>query len=58
MNLEQRDIVLLRFPFPNLGGSKVRPAIVISNNQYKVTRFHRGCHYLEFRGPRLFDLDF
>lgn len=32
--ISQRDIVLLSFPFTDLKGSKVRPAIVISNNEY------------------------
>lgn len=30
----QRDIVLLTFPFSDLESSKVRPAIVLSNNKY------------------------
>jgi mRNA interferase MazF len=30
----QRDIVLLTFPFSNLESSKVRPAIVLSNDKY------------------------
>jgi len=36
MILEQRDIVLLRFPFSDLAGSKVRPALVISNDEYNA----------------------
>jgi mRNA interferase MazF len=32
--VRQRDIVLLRFPFSDLHGSKVRPALVISNDIY------------------------
>ncbi len=32
--ISQRDIVLLTFPFSDLKGSKVRPAIVLSNNPY------------------------
>jgi mRNA interferase MazF len=30
----QRDIVLIRFPFSELQSSKVRPAIVLSNDKY------------------------
>jgi mRNA interferase MazF len=32
--ISQRDIVLLSFPFSDLKYSKVRPALVVSNNQY------------------------
>ncbi|MDG7047163.1 MAG: type II toxin-antitoxin system PemK/MazF family toxin, partial [Nitrososphaerota archaeon] len=32
--LSQRDIVLLSFPFFDLKGSRVRPAIVMSNDGY------------------------
>jgi mRNA interferase MazF len=32
--ISQRDIVLLSFPFSDLRSSKVRPAIVLSNDQY------------------------
>ena len=34
MMVDQRDIVLLRFPFSDHRGSKVRPALVISNDSY------------------------
>jgi mRNA interferase MazF len=34
MMVNQRDVVLLRFPFSDLHGSKVRPALVISNDSY------------------------
>ena len=34
MKVKQRDIILIRFPFSDLSGAKVRPALVISNNQY------------------------
>ena len=30
----QRDIVLLTFPFSDLKSSKIRPAIVLSNDEY------------------------
>lgn len=32
--ISQRDVVLLSFPFSDLLTSKVRPAIVLSNNRY------------------------
>ena len=34
MNLKQRDIVLLPYPFTDLIRKKVRPAIIISNDEY------------------------
>ena len=34
MNLKQKEIVLLPFPFTDLEESKVRPAIVVSNDQF------------------------
>ncbi len=38
MNINQRDLVLLPYPFSNLKERKVRPAIVVSNNN-----FNRMC---------------
>ena len=32
--ISQRDIVLITFPFSDLQSSKVRPAIVLSNDKY------------------------
>ncbi len=32
--ISQRDIVLLSFPFSDLRSSKVRPAVVLSNDRY------------------------
>ena len=32
--ISQRDLVLLSFPFSDLKSSKVRPALVLSNNEY------------------------
>lgn len=32
--MEQRDLILVSFPFSDFGGSKLRPAIIISNDDY------------------------
>lgn len=32
MNYKQRDLVLVKFPFTDLTGFKVRPAVIISNS--------------------------
>jgi mRNA interferase MazF len=32
--IEQRDLLLVPFPFSNQSGKKVRPVIVISNNDF------------------------
>src|SRR3989338_543091 len=34
MNINQKDVVLLRYPFTNLEGMKVRPALVVSNESF------------------------
>ena len=34
MNINQRDLVLLPYPFSNLKERKVRPAIVVSSNNF------------------------
>ena len=34
MQVNQKEVVLLPYPFSNLEGTKVRPALVISNNQF------------------------
>jgi mRNA interferase MazF len=34
MNINQKEVVLLPYPFSNLEQKKVRPAIVISNNNF------------------------
>jgi mRNA interferase MazF len=36
LKLSQRDIVLIPFPFSDLSGDKVRPALVISNDEYQA----------------------
>ena len=34
LTINQRDIILIPFPFSDLSASKVRPALVVSNNRY------------------------
>lgn len=34
MNAQQKEIVLLPYPFSDLEGTKVRPAIIVSNNVF------------------------
>jgi len=34
MNINQKDVVLLPYPFTNLKGMKVRPALVVSNESF------------------------
>ena len=34
MNARQKDIVLLPYPFTDLEGTKVKPAIIISNDSF------------------------
>jgi len=34
MQVNQKEIVLLPYPFSNLEGTKVRPALVVSNSQF------------------------
>ena len=34
LKVKQRDIILIKFPFSNLTGAKVRPALVLSNDKY------------------------
>jgi len=36
MSIEQRDIVLLPFPFTNLSGQKKRPVLVISKDEFNA----------------------
>lgn len=33
-NFSQKDIVLVYYPFSNISGYKLRPAVIISNNNY------------------------
>jgi mRNA interferase MazF len=37
LKVKQRDIILIKFPFSDYEGYKVRPAIVISNNNYNIS---------------------
>ncbi len=37
MKVKQREIILINFPFSDLTGTKVRPALVISNDNYNQT---------------------
>lgn len=34
MNLQQRDLVLIPYPFTNLEEKKVRPAVIVSNKSF------------------------
>lgn len=34
MGVEQREIVLIKFPFSDLSSNKVRPALIVSNNEF------------------------
>jgi 16S rRNA A1518/A1519 N6-dimethyltransferase RsmA/KsgA/DIM1 with predicted DNA glycosylase/AP lyase activity len=36
LKVNQRDIILIKFPFSDLSGAKVRPALVISNQGYNT----------------------
>jgi|SRR3989344_1688233 len=40
---EQRDIVLIPFPYSDLTGSKQRPALIISNNKLNKTEDRICC---------------
>lgn len=37
---KQRDIILARFPFSDLSGSKLRPALIISNDKLNASQDH------------------
>ena len=34
MNVFQKELILLPYPFSNLEGNKVRPALVVSNDSF------------------------
>jgi len=34
MQVNQKELILLPYPFSNLEGTKVRPALVVSNNSF------------------------
>ena len=37
MNVQQRDIILIPFPFSDFSAQKVRPAVVVSNDQFNTS---------------------
>ena len=39
LKVKQRDVILIKFPFSDLTGVKVRPALVISNDEYNLKKF-------------------
>lgn len=36
LRINQREVILIPFPFSDLSGTKVRPALVISNDEYNT----------------------
>ena len=40
LKVKQKEIILINFPFSDLTGAKVRPALVISNNPYNRTNLY------------------
>ena len=34
MKIQQKDLVLLPYPFSNLSGKKIRPALIVSNDNF------------------------
>lgn len=41
MTFKQKDIILISFPFSNQNGTKVRPGLIISNNEFN--QFSDDC---------------
>ena len=39
MNVQQKDLVLLPYPFSDLEGTKVRPALIVSNDLFNKKSF-------------------
>ena len=37
MTFKQKDIILISFPFSNQNGTKVRPGLIISNNEFNLS---------------------
>jgi len=46
MIINQKEIVLLPFPFSDLEGTRVRPALVISNNELNKKYNTNGSNIL------------
>ncbi len=40
---EQRDIILIPFPYSDLTGAKLRPALILSNNKLNKTKDRLCC---------------
>ena len=53
MKVKQRDIILIKFPFSDLSGAKVRPALVISNNQYNQKKRNRPREWKSKRKEKI-----
>ena len=52
MNCGQKDIVLIPFPYSDLTGSKLRPALIVSNNLLNKTKDSRICCLVTSNSPK------
>lgn len=43
MNFNQRDLVLVRYPFSNMADYKIRSAIIVSNNNFNKFNYLWVC---------------